>query len=84
MEQSRLGALAQRIGRLVNPRAVALPVALAPVAALELLGMAALVNFALSSDTNSLYIGIGISVLSGLLAVWRVLEWQRKQNGGNS
>ena len=68
----------------MNPRAVALPVALAPVAALELLGMAALVNFALSSDTNSLYIGIGISVLSGLLAVWLVLEWQRKQNGGNS
>lgn len=78
-----MGALAQRIGRLVSPRVSALLVALAPVAALELLGMAALVNFALSSDTNSLYIGIGISVLSGLLAVWRVLEWQRKQNGGN-
>lgn len=62
----------------------ALLIALAPVAALELLAIAALVNFALSSDQNSLYIGIGISVLSGLLVVWRVLEWQRKQNGGNS
>lgn len=68
----------------MNSRVASLLVALAPVAALELLGMAAFVNFALSSDQNSLYIGIGISVLSGLLAVWRVLEWQRKQNGGNS
>ena len=68
----------------MNPRVSSLLVALAPVAALELLGMAAFVNFALSSDMTSLYIGIGISVLSGLLAVWRVLDWQRKQNGGNS
>ena len=68
----------------MTPKAAGLLVALAPVAALELLGMAAFVNFALSSDVNSLYIGIGISVLSGLLAVWRILEWQRKYNGGKS
>lgn len=67
----------------MNPRAASLLVALAPIAALELLGMAAFVNFALASDQNSLYIGIGISVLSGLLAVWRILEWQRKNDGGN-
>ena len=62
----------------------ALLIALAPVAALELLGMAAFINFALAGDQNSLYVGIGISVLSGLLAVWRILEWQRSKDGGNS
>ena len=68
----------------MNPKAAALLVALAPVFALELLAIVAFVNYALSSDQNSLYIGIGISVLSGLLAVWRILEWQRKHNGGKS
>ena len=84
MEQSRLGALAQRIGRLVNPRAVALLVALAPVAALDVLAVVAFFNYAVSNDQNSLFIAIGVTALSMLLGVWRVLEWQRKQNGGNS
>ena len=68
----------------MTPQVTALLVALAPVLALELLAVAAFFNFAVSSIQNSLYIGIGISALSTLLGIWRVLEWQRKHNGGKS
>jgi uncharacterized membrane protein HdeD (DUF308 family) len=56
-------------------------VALAPGLALDVLGLLAILNFALNNDSNSLYLGIGIFVLGGVIVAIRLLAWQRDHAG---
>jgi uncharacterized membrane protein HdeD (DUF308 family) len=59
----------------------ALLVALAPGLALDVLGFLAILNYILSNDTNSLYMGIGILVLGGVIMAFRLIAWQRDHAG---
>jgi hypothetical protein len=62
-------------------RSRALLIALAPGLALDVLGMLAILNFALSNDALSLYLGIGIFVLGSIVIAVRLIGWQRDGAG---
>jgi uncharacterized membrane protein HdeD (DUF308 family) len=56
-------------------------VALAPGLALDVLGILAILNFALNNDSVSLYLGIGIFLLGAVIVTIRLLAWQRDNAG---
>jgi hypothetical protein len=56
-------------------------VALAPGFALEALGLLAFINFAVTNEMNSLYLGIGIFLLGSVVMGLRLLAWQRDNAG---
>jgi uncharacterized membrane protein HdeD (DUF308 family) len=56
-------------------------VALAPGLVLDVFGLLAMLNYAFNNDSNSLYLGIGIFVLGGVIMAIRLLAWQRDHAG---
>jgi uncharacterized membrane protein HdeD (DUF308 family) len=56
-------------------------VALAPGLVLDVLGVLAILNYALNNDMNSLYLGIGIFLLGSVIVMIRLLAWQRDNAG---